>query len=235
MQIKNKKVIKRITYLKICYFGVVACAVISVSCLGNINMAQAESFLRICKKGVIYYYFSNTGEQNKSDLSYISNGRISLRPRVQPRLSARELEPWIRWASQEHKVPVSLIKAVIRVESNFNPGATSPKGAQGLMQLMPKTSEQLRVSHPYDVRENIWGGTSYLAALLQRFNNNLVLALAAYNAGSQRVERCQGVPPIAETQGFVRDVCTNFLHYSKVRYMDRPKIFAGEEVAGRPP
>jgi soluble lytic murein transglycosylase-like protein len=216
MQIKDKKAIKRITYLKICYFGVVACAVISVSCLGNINMVQAESFLRICKKGVIYYYFPNIREKNKSDFSDISNGRISLRPRVQPRLSARELEPWIRWASQEHKVPASLIKAVIRVESNFNPGATSPKGAQGLMQLMPGTAKQLQVTNPYDVRENIWGGTRYLGMLLQKFNNNLVLALAAYNAGSRRVEHWQGVPPIAETRGFVRDVCTNFLHYSEV-------------------
>jgi soluble lytic murein transglycosylase-like protein len=101
------------------------------------------------------------------------------------------------------------------VESNFNPAATSPKGAQGLMQLMPGTAEQLQVSNPYDIRENIAAGTRYLGMLLQKFDNNLALALAAYNAGPQRVEKCQTVPNIKETQGFVRDVCTNFFQYSK--------------------
>ncbi len=124
------------------------------------------------------------------------------------------LEPCITSAGRNHKLPPALIKAVIRVESNFNPAATSPKGAQGLMQLMPGTAEELQVANPYDIQENISGGTRYLGMLLQKFNYNLPLALAAYNAGPGRVERCQGVPPIQETQRFVRDVCTNFLKYS---------------------
>jgi hypothetical protein len=125
---------------------------------------------------------------------------------------------------------------VIRVESNFNPAATSPKGAQGLMQLMPGTAEQLQVSNPYDIRENIAAGTRYLGMLLQKFDNNLALALAAYNAGPQRVEKYQMVPNIKETQGFGRDVCTNFLQYSKGS-LARPgsRKLTGQEVDGQRP
>jgi len=146
----------------------------------------------------------------------INNQSRINRPRSRNKLSAQELEPWLNWASQNHKIPPALIKAVIRVESNFDASATSPKGAQGLMQLMPGTAEQLQVSNAYDIRENISAGTRYLGMLLHKFNNNLALALAAYNAGPQRVERCQGIPPIQETRGFVRDVCANFLQYSKL-------------------
>ena len=172
--------------------------------------------MRVYKQGVIHYYFSNKYDINSlRNLESRPNNPSRLnRPLTRNKLSAQELEPWIKWASQLHKLPASLIKAVIRVESNFNPSATSPKGAQGLMQLMPGTAAQLRVSNPYDIQENIWAGSRYLGMLLQKFNNNLALALAAYNAGPQRVERWHGVPPIEETRGFVRDVCANFLQYS---------------------
>jgi hypothetical protein len=237
MQIKYKKTIKGIFFIKIVYLLIVSGIVICVVGSVNIQAAQAESFLRVCKHGVIYYYFSNTGETSNRDFIHIINRGISVNhPQVRQRLTAQELEPWIRWASRNHKLPASLIKAVIRVESNFNPVATSPKGAQGLMQLMPGTAEQLQVANPYDIRENIWGGTSYLGMLLRRFNNNLVMALAAYNAGPKRVEQCQGIPAIAETQGFVRDVCANFLHYSKGSQV-RPgsKTLAHQNVAGQRP
>lgn len=183
---------------------------------GNIKIVYAEPFIRIYKQGVIYYYFSNKYDLNSPGTlgNRINNQGHINRPLSPNKLSPQELEPWVKWASKNHKIPPALIKAVIRVESNFNPSATSPKGAQGLMQLMPGTAEQLQVSNPYDIRENIWAGTRYLGMLLRKFNNSLPLALAAYNAGPQRVERCQGIPPIQETQGFVRDVCSNFLHYS---------------------
>jgi soluble lytic murein transglycosylase-like protein len=104
------------------------------------------------------------------------------------------------------------------------------------MQLMPQTAEQLQVTHPYNIRENIWGGTCYLGMLLHRFNNNLILALAAYNAGPQRVVQCQGIPPIKETQWFVRSVCANFLHYSKILPAKSAyKPLAGAIVRQRPP
>jgi soluble lytic murein transglycosylase-like protein len=128
-------------------------------------------------------------------------------------LSPADLTPHIHQAGREHNLPPALIKALIRVESNFNPAATSPKGAQGLMQLMPETASELKVQDPYDVRENIWGGTRYFHRLLSRFNYQLPLALAAYNAGPRRVDRTLAVPKIPETENFVRQVCAQFLRY----------------------
>ena len=190
------------------------CVLILAFTIGHIHVLGAERFIRVCKNGVIYYYFDNKMDETNPDYNRMNRPVRIPPPQPQNRLGAKDLEPLIKSASQQHHLPESLIKAVIRVESNFNPSATSPKGAQGLMQLMPGTADQLQVVNPYDIQENIWGGTRYLRWLLQKFNNNLPLALAAYNAGPQRVEQFQGVPPIRETQGFVRDVCTKFLQYS---------------------
>jgi len=194
-----------------------ACLLTIILTITSLNIVHAEPFIRLYKEGVIYYHFSSKYDLHSMGTlgNRITNQSRINRPISRSKLSAQELEPWVKWASQNHNVPPALIKAVIRVESNFNPGATSPKGAQGLMQLMPGTAEQLQVTNPYDIKENIGAGTRFLGMLLQKFNNNLPMALAAYNAGPQRVERCQGIPPIKETQGFVRDVCTNFLQYSK--------------------
>jgi soluble lytic murein transglycosylase-like protein len=213
MAIESEQIKK--SYFKNGHFGVLVCLFLFLE-FGNINILYAEPFIRVYKQGVVYYYFSNKDDMNSlvSLGNRINNQSRINRPLARSKLSAQELEPWVKWASQNHNIPPALIKAVIKVESNFNPAATSPKGARGLMQLMPGTAEQLQVADPYDIQENIRGGTRYLGMLLQKFNNNLPMALAAYNAGSQRVQRCQGIPPIKETRGFVRDVCTNFLQYS---------------------
>lgn len=180
----------------------------------RIPAVRAEPYLRVNKNGIIYYYFSNC-ETKLTEKSPFSPGRThNFPPQFRHRLSTQDLEPLIREVSRNHNLPPALIKALIKVESNFNPAATSPKGAQGLMQLMPQTACDLQVANPYDIRENIWAGTSYLGALLQKFNFRLPLALAAYNAGPERVRRHQGIPAIKETQDFVRDVCVNFLRYS---------------------
>ena len=214
MVIKFNKSIKRIVH----YFEWINLPLILVFIfaftISNIHDLCAEPFIRICKNGVIYYYFANKMDETNPDYKMMSKQVRIPPPPPQIKLIPRDLEPLIKSASQQHNLPESLIKAVIRVESNFNPSATSPKGAQGLMQLMPGTAELLQVVNPYDIQENIWGGSRYLRMLLQKFNNNLPLALAAYNAGPQRVERHQGIPPIKETQWFVRDVCTTFLQYN---------------------
>jgi len=124
-------------------------------------------------------------------------------------------DPHIRLICQAHGLDYNLVKAVIRAESAFDPQAVSPKGAKGLMQLMPGTSRDLGVVDPFDPHQNIDGGTRYLKMLLDRFNNNLILALAAYNAGPESVAKYGGVPPYDETQIYVRRVLEFYTRYSR--------------------
>jgi soluble lytic murein transglycosylase-like protein len=189
------------------------CLISGICFASHISPAQAEPYFRVYKNGVIYYYFSQRQGRRFPQLAGGSRQIQTIPPAAHRKLSALELEPVVQAASRNYSLPPPLIKAVIRVESNFNPTATSPKGARGLMQLMPGTAEDLQVQNAYDIRENVWAGTRYLKFLLEKFGYSLPLALAAYNAGPRRVELYQDIPPIKETQGFVRDVCVNFLKY----------------------
>jgi soluble lytic murein transglycosylase-like protein len=120
-------------------------------------------------------------------------------------LPAAELDKLVEQVSQEG-VKGELIRAVIAEESGGRPCAVSWKGAQGLMQLMPATSEQLGVKDPFDPRQSVEGGAKLLKQLLTKYNNDVSLALAAYNAGEGRVDRDGGVPQIPETQNYVNDI-----------------------------
>jgi soluble lytic murein transglycosylase len=112
----------------------------------------------------------------------------------------------IRDAAERYGVPMKLVSAVIRAESGFNPRAVSPKGAQGLMQLMPTTAATLGVRNSFDPRQNIDGGVRHLRGLIDRFPNNLPFAIAAYNAGEKAVQQYRGIPPYPETQDYVTKV-----------------------------
>lgn len=120
--------------------------------------------------------------------------------------------PWVLYAteiheiSRQHDVDPALVQAVIRVESAFNPSAVSPKGAGGLMQLMPRTASALGVFDRFDPRENIRGGVRHLRYLLDRYRGNVTMAIAAYNAGEGAVDLHRGIPPYPETEQYVQRV-----------------------------
>jgi hypothetical protein len=124
--------------------------------------------------------------------------------------STLNLDDVINAASGHYRLDPDLVNSVIKAESGFNVRAVSPKGAQGLMQLMPGTASQLGVPNIFDPRANVEGGTKYLRELLERYHFDLVKALAAYNAGPERVERFGGVPPYYETRAYVSRVVKDF-------------------------
>src|SRR5579863_3374756 len=121
-----------------------------------------------------------------------------------------DLTAVVKDASGKYQLDPDLVDSVIKAESGFNTRALSPKGAQGLMQLMPGTASQLGVPNAFDPQANVEGGTKYLRELLERYNFDLVKALAAYNAGPQRVEHFGGVPPYYETRAYVARIVRDF-------------------------
>lgn len=150
---------------------------------------------------------------NKEIEVFILRHQTRVWPRVSasgPRMAKPEVEALIHKYGNMYGVDPSLVRAVMRHESGFNPQAVSPKGAQGLMQLMPGTADLMGVSNPFDPEQNIAGGVGYLRHCLDRFNNDVTLALAAYNAGPDRVARTGGVPAIPETQSYVKNVMETY-------------------------
>jgi len=135
--------------------------------------------------------------QSEEASSFIRGGRP---------FTAQEIDAAIEAAAARHNVDPSLVRSVIKVESNFNPNAVSRKGAMGLMQLMPQTARQLNVTNPFDPEQNVDAGVRHLKKLMESFGGNVPLSLAAYNAGAGAVARSGGIPRYAETRDYVRRI-----------------------------
>ncbi len=123
----------------------------------------------------------------------------------------------IQQIANQYNQDQALIKAITHIESGFNKYAVSPKGALGLMQLMPGTADQYEVDDPFNAKENIQGGTHYFSQLMQRYNNDVRKALAAYNAGEKAVDDHAGIPPYPETQSYVKSVLNLHRRYQDIR------------------
>ena len=139
---------------------------------------------------------------------------INLKSKIDLKAQSANLDEIIETFSDKYGIDGDFIKAIIKQESGFNPKATSKKGAMGLMQLMPKTAQSLGVSDAYNPWENVEGGVKYLKGLLNRFDNDKKMALAAYNAGPNAVKKYGGIPPYKETQNYVNSIMSS---YSKIK------------------
>jgi soluble lytic murein transglycosylase-like protein len=143
----------------------------------------------------------------------LGEGTSDVAERAPAMVPPAQIDSLVNENAGSQNVDPALVKAIIANESGFNANATSNVGAQGLMQLMPGTAQGLGVTDAYDPAQNVAGGTKYIKGLLDRFNGDVRLAVAAYNAGPGAVEKYGGIPPYAETQNYVQNVLASYAKY----------------------
>jgi soluble lytic murein transglycosylase-like protein len=181
--------------------------------------SQAQVYKWVDEEGIVT--FSNIAPPEDQDFQTLRFPCYAADPKCRSvrwekvPLNTRSFRPEIRSAAQFNEVDESLIRAIIHAESAYQVDAQSPKGAQGLMQLMPATQVEVNVSNPFNAEENINGGALYLAMLLAQFDGEIELVAAAYNAGPTAVTQYGGVPPYDETQEYVRRVKILYRRYGQ--------------------
>ncbi|MGA2888419.1 MAG: lytic transglycosylase domain-containing protein [Terracidiphilus sp.] len=156
----------------------------------------------------------------------VAGSKVNSNSTQEPKLSEADLHEMLIKAGKEHNLDVDLLASLIKAESAGNAHAVSRAGAQGLMQLMPATAKNLGVNDSFKPDENVRGGTTYLDALLIRYNDNLSLALAAYNAGPEAVAKYNGIPPYRETRAYVARVIHEFNRRVQAREAEAKRLAA---------
>ncbi len=168
-----------------------------------VPVVQADIYLFIDSQGVLHFTNAPTSSQYT----------LYIKERPKPATATKKYDGIIQEASNTFGLSFSLLKAMIKVESDFDSRAVSKKGALGLMQIMPQNLQAFNIREPYDPKDNIMGGARYFKSLIERFEGKLPLALAAYNAGPTIVDKYRDIPPIKETQDYVKKVMKYFYLY----------------------
>ncbi len=204
-------------------------------------VAEADIYKYVGEDGVVFYTDAPLlkgkakkviKDKSEDEKESVSSGKKENRPGhyATQQNTDNDYNHIIHKKAKENEIDPSLVTAVIKTESNGNPYAVSKKGAMGLMQLMPVTANELQVRDPYDPEENIDGGTRYLRYLIERFDGNLSLALAAYNAGPKVVEKHGCIPPISETKQYVKKVLAIYKGKTDVSFSGKPKAKKSEPI-----
>jgi soluble lytic murein transglycosylase-like protein len=171
--------------------------------------SQADIYKTVGPDGVISFTNSRAPHGKLVMRTEAERPRVRMPSDASPARYGR-YDDHIREAAALYQIPEGLIRAVIQVESDFDPRAVSPANARGLMQLMPETAERMLVTDIFDPRQNIFGGVRYLRVLANLFNGDLELTIAGYNAGEDAVMRYGGIPPFPETQEYVKRVLAQY-------------------------
>ncbi len=184
----------------------IALFALTLSVLGP-DQAQAEVYSYIDENGTVH--FSNAPAAPK----FNDRNHAKYLRKYRKQTDKREYELYIREASKKYELDPHLVRAVIEAESNFDCYAVSYRGAKGLMQLMPGTAGDMDVNNSFNARQNIEGGCRYLRRMLNMFDGNIALAVAAYNAGPTKVKRYNNIPPYKETRKYVKTVLSHYNRY----------------------